>query len=299
VLAHSRFFAGLPADQIAEIDRRMQVRGYTADEAIYQVGQPASTLFVLATGRVKLVRPALDGQDVLVDVVTPGGLFGTLSSLGEPSYPDTAQALTVSCALGISAEQFREVLRAHPGVALAVLDDLAGRLEQAHQSLRHRSGGSVEQRVAATLLALADKVGQPRDGATLLQLPLTRSDLAAMTGTTTESASRVISTLRREGILTTGRRWTAIIDRDRLAALAQAPAPHRSPPAPDGPRRSTGRRASKGDVQTSIPTIPGQPIEVRYDAEARHVVAAAHTSRRPGREDEGNPHADDVTDPVG
>lgn len=221
ILSRNRLFAGLSADEIAMIDARMQVRGYAAGETIYQVGQPARTLCVLASGRVKLVRPTLDGRDVLVDVVTPGGLFGTLQSLGEPHYPDTAQALTVSCALRMSAEAFREVLHAYPAVALTVLDDLAGRLEQAHQSLRHRSGGSVTQRVAATLLALADKVGQPHDGATLLQLPLTRADLAAMTGTTTESVSRVLSTLRREGVLSTGRRWTAILDRDRLAALTR------------------------------------------------------------------------------
>lgn len=223
VLARSRFFVGLSQDEISEIDKRMQVRGYAQDEPIYHAGASATHLYVLASGRAKLVRPTLDGQDVLVDVVTPGGLFGTLGSLGEPNYPDTAQSLTVSCALRISASEFREVLRAHPTVALRVLDDLAARLEHAHQTVRRLSGGQVHQRIAATLLALADKVGVSKDGATLLQLPLTRSDLAAMSGTTTESASRVLSKLRRDGIIATGRRWTSIIDRTRLAAVADRP----------------------------------------------------------------------------
>jgi CRP/FNR family transcriptional regulator, nitrogen oxide reductase regulator len=220
ILSRTRFFAGLPAEEISVIDQRMRVRGYSEGEPIHRAGDPATHLSVLASGRVKLIRPTLDGQDVLVDVVTPGGLFGTLSTLGDPTYPDTAQALTVSCALRISAGDFRDVLRSYPVVALAVLDDLAHRLERVQQSVRRLSGGSVVQRVAATLLALADQLGQPHDHATVLQLPLTRADLAAMTGTTTESASRAVSRLRRDGIIDTGRRWTSILDRDRLASLA-------------------------------------------------------------------------------
>lgn len=220
VLSHSKFFTGLPQDEIAAIDRQMHVHGYAENEPIYHAGTTATHLYVLAAGRIKLVRPAFDSQEVLVEVVTPGGLFGTLGSLGDPSYPDTAHALTVSCALRISADEFRKVLHDHPTVALRVLDDLAARLEQARRTVRNLSNGTIQQRIAATLLALAEQVGVPHDGGTLLQVPLTRSDLAAMSGTTTESASRVLSRLHRDGIIDTGRRWTSIIDRTRLATLA-------------------------------------------------------------------------------
>lgn len=176
---------------------------------------------MLAAGKVKLIRPTLEGDNVLIDVLTPGDLFGSAAALGHATYPDTAHALTVACALSISAGDFRAVLTEHPRVALAVLDDVTHRLEQAHTVVRRLASGTVEHRVAATLLALADKVGQARGNGVLLQLPLTRPDLAAMTGTTTESVSRTLSRLRRDGIIDTGRRWVAIVDRERLAALAQ------------------------------------------------------------------------------
>ena len=198
----------------------MQVSGYHEGHTIYSAGQAATHLFVLATGRVKLLRPAPDAAAVLVDVLTPGALFGTLTALGSRTYPDTAQALTVSCALRISAADFRAVLAEHPSVALAVVDDVSGRLEQAHEALGLISAGSVEQRVAATLLTLADRLGEPRAGAVLLQVPLTRADLAAMTGTTTESVSRVMSRWKADGVVDTGRRWTSILDRARLKAVA-------------------------------------------------------------------------------
>lgn len=222
VLAHTPYFRGLDRDTVEGIETRMRVRAYDEGEVIYHARTPADALFILATGKVKVLRTALGGPDVLVDVVTPGAMFGSVAALGHTTYPDTAQALTVSCALRISASDFRAVLEEHPRIALAVLDDLAVRLEEAQQTVRRLSSGTVEQRVASALLALADKVGEPRGDSVLLQLPLTRSDLAAMTGTTTESVSRVLSRLRRQGLVETGRRWTAVSDREALADRASS-----------------------------------------------------------------------------
>ena len=143
-----------------------------------------------------------------------------MAALGHTTYPDTALALTVSCVLRISAADLRAVMNRHPAVALAVLDEVSHRLEEAQQSVRRLSGGTVEQRVAASLLVLADKLGEPRGGSILLQLPLTREDLAAMTGTTTESISRTLSKWRRAGLIETGRRWISLTDRAALAAIA-------------------------------------------------------------------------------
>lgn len=220
VLAHAPYFRHLDRDAVEAIERRMRVQAYGEGELVYRTGAPADGLFILATGKVKVLRPSLDGAEVLVDVITPGTMFGSVAALGRSTYPDTAQALTVSCALRIGADDFRTVLEEHPGVALVVVDDLAKRLEQTQLTVRRLSGGTVEQRVASTLLALADKVGEPRGDAVLLQLPLTRGDLAAMTGTTTESVSRTLSRLRRQGVVETGRRWTSVTDRAALAALA-------------------------------------------------------------------------------
>jgi len=107
--------------------------------------------------------------------------------------------------------------------SLRVLDDVAGRLAQARSDVGQQSTSTVAQRVATTLLRLADKLGQERSGnrGTLLQLPLSRADLAGMVGSTEESVSRVMSRLRKDGIIDSGRRWTAVLDRDRLSATAE------------------------------------------------------------------------------
>jgi CRP/FNR family transcriptional regulator, nitrogen oxide reductase regulator len=220
ILRRVPFFARLPADTVAEVNRLFREHGYTAGEAIYFAGDPARRLYVIATGKVKLMRPTLQGQEILLDLLVPGEFFGSLSVLGDETYPDTAEAQTSCCALTIAAEDFQTILSRHPAVLLAVLEVVSGRLKKAHEMVKQLSADPVERRIASALLTLAEKVGEPQGGAVLIQTPLSRQDLAAMTGATTETVSRVMSQFRKGGLIRSGRQWIAISDRGRLARLA-------------------------------------------------------------------------------
>jgi len=222
VLGRVPFFAGLSPQQLDGIDRRMVSLSWAAGDPLFAAGESADHLYLLAAGQVKLSQPTPNGQDVVVDLLTPGDLFGALRVLGQPVYPETAWALTTICVLRIDPQCFGEILAEYPQVVLRVLDDVAGRLAQARSDVGQLRTSTVAQRVATTLLRLADKLGQERSGnrGTLLQLPLSRADLAGMVGSTEESVSRVMSRLRKEGIIDSGRRWTAVLDRERLAATA-------------------------------------------------------------------------------
>lgn len=221
VLSQVPLFAGLSPEELASIDERMVSLAWAEDDPLYTAGEPAEHLYVLAAGRAKASRPTPGGQDVVVDLLAPGDLFGALQALGQPTYSETVRALTTTCALRIDTQAFREVLTQHPQVALRVLDDTAALLAEARTGLTQQSTATVAQRVATTLLRLAEKFGQDRTGGgTLIQLPLSRADLAGMTGSTPESVSRVMSQLRKDGIIDSGRRWTSVLDRDRLAATA-------------------------------------------------------------------------------
>ncbi|WP_298458175.1 Crp/Fnr family transcriptional regulator [uncultured Cellulomonas sp.] len=194
---------------------------WAEDDLLYLAGERAEHLYVLAAGRAKASRVTVNGQEVVVDLLAPGDLFGGMRDLGQPTYLETVRALTTTCALRIDTRAFRGILSEYPEVALRVIDDTTALLAQARTDVTAQSTETVAQRVASGLLRLADKFGQDGiSGATLLQLPLSRTDLAAMTGSTPESVSRVMSQLRRDGVIDSGRRWTAILDRDRLAATA-------------------------------------------------------------------------------
>lgn len=236
VLRQVPYFAGLSDDELQDIDGRMRSLAWSEGDRLYQVGDPAEHLYVLAAGHVKLGRATAAGGETITAIVAPGQLFGAMSTLGEPVHTETATALVTSCALRMSQRAFREVLDDHPQVALRVLDDVAARLARANLDIGHRATDTVPQRVATALLRLADKVGGTDDDrGTLLELPLSRADLAGLTSSTTESVSRAMSRLRKDGIIDSGRRWTAILDRPRLEQVA-AGAPSGTVEALRGPR---------------------------------------------------------------
>lgn len=223
VLSRTPMFAGLREDQLADVDRRMTALSWAQDAPVYTEGEPAEHLYLVAAGRAKAYRTAPNGQEVVVELLGPGDLFGGLRTLGRPAYDESVEAMTTVCALRIGDDAFRRILVEHPEVGLRVLDDAAVLLAQARADVTRQSTATVAGRLAAVLLRLAEKFGERhRDGGTLIELPLSRADLAGMTGSTPESVSRVMSRWREDGIVDTGRRWTAVRDPRRLAEIAAA-----------------------------------------------------------------------------
>ena len=105
-------------------------------------------------------------------------------------------------------------------MSLALLEIVSSRLREAREVIHQLSASPVESRLAATLLKLADKLGEKRGDEVLIQLPLSRQDLADMTGATVETASRVMSQFRRQKLIRSGRRWVSLTDLDGLKKIA-------------------------------------------------------------------------------
>lgn len=221
VLARAPYFAGLGEAELDVVDRRMRTVSVPAGGYLYHAGDPADALFVVAEGTVKVAQVTSGGAETVTDVLVPGELFGAMGTLGEPHHLQSASALVDACVLRIDQEAFRRVLATYPRVALRVLDDVASRLARAHSDIGGQTTDTVPQRVATALLRLADKLGHDRgaDGL-LLEVPLSRADLAGLARSTPESVSRVMSRWKKEGVIRSGRRWTAVLDRGRLEAEA-------------------------------------------------------------------------------
>ena len=220
ILGQIPIFQDLSAGELANLAERMLSLSWGPGDTLFTAGEPSEHVFVLAAGQAKVFRSTSTGQSTSLDFLGPGAVLGSLTALDAGRYPETAVALVTTCALRLESGAFRQMLLAHPPVALRVLDVVVDRLHRARSREAEQASVTVTTRVAATLLRLADTFGVPGDGAgtTLIQLPLTRADLAAMTGTSAESVSRAMSGLRRDGLIDSGRRWTAVLDRSGLVA---------------------------------------------------------------------------------
>lgn len=226
ILGKVPFFQDLSQTDLVVINQFFNEIGFAANEPVCYAGDPAEYLFVVADGRVKLMHDTQAGKEVVLDLLTRGEFFGSLAVLGEDVYPDTAVAQTQVCILTIGKDAFMQILSRYPAVSLQVIGIMSERLRAAHDRLERLSSGTVEERIAHVLLRLGDKFGEKKRGVGLLiQAPLTRDDLAAMTGTTTETASRVMSQFQKDGLVQSGRGWAAIRDLKGLQEIAGVEAP--------------------------------------------------------------------------
>lgn len=223
VLGRAPYFEGLSVGALENIDQKMRAQMFHVEQYIYQAGQEADELYVLAAGRVKLSQTSADGVETLSDILVPGELFGAMGALGEPVHLQSAAALVNSCVLRIGQTTFRQILEEYPTVALRVLDDLAARLTRAHADLGGGPAQPVSQRVATALLHLADKLGVVETGqpGVLLNVPLSRVDLAGLARSTPESVSRVMSNWKKHGVVASGRKWTRLLDLTHLRKVAE------------------------------------------------------------------------------
>lgn len=219
VLGRVPFFSSLSARDLDTLNRRLRTEGHSTDEPVYHAGFEADRLFVVATGVVKTTRMSLDGRESVIDILGPGDFFGALPALGSERYPDSAWTLSPCCLLVVGIAEFDWILGEFPGVARDALKVVSARLTRTQAAL-HRSGANVEQRVASVLLDLADKLGEEWREGILVHAPISRDDLAALTGARTETVSRVLSKWRRSGLIESGRRWVAVRDREALGAIS-------------------------------------------------------------------------------
>lgn len=215
------FFADLPDDELQQINKKFSATHFAEGETICYQDERATMLRVVVHGAVKLVRQTFEGKEILLNMLKPGDYFGNFSASGNATYSETAQAQTDACILSMRMRDFRSLLEQYPKVAVSALEITAARLQSSQKKIRHLITLPVKNRIAHILMILCEKFGEDSSRGKLLQLPLSRKDLADMAGTSTETASRVMSQFQDDGIITSGRQWVAINDPDRLKNIAE------------------------------------------------------------------------------
>jgi len=194
---------------------------YAAGELIYLCGSAAERLFVVEGGTVKLLQPTSFGHDVLVDYLHRGGFFGNITCRSPSLYSETAVAQTQVILSVVGAGNFRSVIRAFPSVALSILEITATRLAAAQQTIRSLSAHPVEQRIAYILRKLASRLGEQAGDGVVVQLPLSREDLALMAGTTPETVSRLMRRFEKRAVVHASRKWVEVKDDVALAEISE------------------------------------------------------------------------------
>lgn len=220
-LAHVPLFEGLPADALARIAGEASAKQLEAGDFFFSEGDPADAFFVLTAGRVKLTQLTPEGHQVVLRLIGPGEAFGGVGAFGEPTYPVSAQAVEASMALVWTTTTMRRVLETEPKVAVNALHFVAGRLHDLQRRYRQAMTERVERRVARALLRLVHDAGRRVEGGVEIAFPVSRQDIAEMTGTTLYTVSRLISAWEERGIVHSGRQRIVLTEPHALVAIAE------------------------------------------------------------------------------
>lgn len=193
---------------------------FPRDAYVFFEGDPPEYLYIVWMGRIKLIRHSPDGRDVVLDVLGPGRLIGELAVFEGAPYSQTAQTMEESALITIARADFLYLLERYPSLAMAVINELGRRLRVANDLVQSLAVDRVDRRIARALLRLSLYNSVRTDEGIMIQMRLTRQDLADMTGTTVETAIRVMSRFRKEGWITTQRGRVIIKQPEALQQIA-------------------------------------------------------------------------------
>ena len=214
-------FRGLDDAVMTRILARAAIRRVARDEAVYEQGAPAERFYVLLEGRLMVSQVTVDGRQVIVRVVHPGDLFGFAKALRRSDYPGTPRAVVDSRVLGWPMAEWDAVVLTHPQLAVTAMQTIGQRLDEAHTRLREMSTQEVERRVAHTVLRLIDAAGRKVADGVAIDFPISRQDIAEMSGTTLHTVSRILSAWDERGLVICGRQKLTIRDRNGLEQVAE------------------------------------------------------------------------------
>lgn len=230
-----RLFEGIDRAALQDImtsaTRIRRARG----ECFFRQGAGAQFFYVLQDGRVKITRTTPDGQLVLLRFIVPGEAFGGVAAIGDRRFPVSAEAGGECVALLWNGRTMDRLLRRHPQLAMNLISLLTERLHDMQCRYEELATEQVEQRLARTLLRLVKRTGRRVDGGVLVDVRLSRQDLAEMSGASLFTVSRMLKRWQEAGVIQSRRQRILVHHPHGLVRIAE------------------GLSANSVNVETSLP----------------------------------------------
>ncbi len=192
----SVLFANVPNDSLSELLQDSHKRRVNRGATLFVQGDPATHIFVVLVGCVKLVRITPGGEEIVVAVYSEGESFGEAVALKGGKYPVTVEAVQDSVCLQIDSRIVFDTLRRDPDLAVSMLSSTFSHLHELVTEIENLKALSGAQRLATFLISLAPV----DDGPCSLNLPYDKVLIAKRLGMKPESLSRSFANLRKHGV---------------------------------------------------------------------------------------------------
>ncbi len=217
---HSSAFSGIHEDTLDFFCKNKGYNFYKKGQSIFLEGQTPQGIYLLQLGKVKIFKNGILGQEQIVRLAAPGDVL-TYRALGEvKAYVVSAVALEDCSVCVINRELFRNKIETDPLLAIHVIEMLTVELNRAENFIKDFAQKTVKQRVAEALLSLKEKYGESSEEKGLINIRLSRDDLANIVGTATETLVRLLSEFKAKNLIATEGQKIIILNEPRLLKMS-------------------------------------------------------------------------------
>lgn len=193
-----------------------EIRYEKGQEIIHEGFRP-SGIYAITSGTAKLYKRGFNGKEQILRFAKKGDIIGYRSLLCDEPFGASASALDILSAIYIPEPVFHKLLEESSKVAFNILKKISIDLGDAGRTITLLAQKTVRERLAEILVLLEDKLGTDNDG--YIKIALTREEMANLIGTATESAIRLISEFKADGLIEVDGRRIKIINHPKLTKL--------------------------------------------------------------------------------
>ena len=212
-------FSTLSASDLEEVRPYLIPARLRKKEIIFSEGDPSDWLYIVTDGKVKITKLSRGGREIILEIISPFDFFGGVAVMRGFPYPANAIAMEDTEVFKISRSNLMRILDRFPNLMYCIAANIGDRIKGSHETLKNIAIEKVESRIAALLIKLADKAGIKGDNSIVIDLKLTKQDIAEMVGTTVETSIRTMSKFKKIGIVSEKGGRIVIRDLNKLKSL--------------------------------------------------------------------------------
>ena len=193
--------SSLSVKQAQEISEGLSTERVKKGGFLFRQGQKADRLYIICSGKVKLVKPLIDGKEQILYILTSGDFFGAFNLLKEDRLQYDAIALEDTNVSTLAKSEFDKVILLDPTITLKVFEKAYERIIKVESLVERLSTNSLDAKVAGLLLNLVEGFGTKVPEGILLSLTINREEMGSYAGIARETISRKLKLFQETGII--------------------------------------------------------------------------------------------------
>ena len=209
-------FNGLNEEELDRLSGNKSCVGYKKGQVLFYEGTRPMGLFCINRGKIKVSKMGSNGKEQILFIAKPGDFLGYRSLLSEEFYGASATVIEQAAICFIPKNDFLTILNGNPNFFQKMMKAVCHELGVMEEKLADIAQKSVRERLAATILMLKETYGMEGDGSELIDIALSREDLANIVGTATETVIRLLSEFKSDGLIALKGKKIKVLDTNLL-----------------------------------------------------------------------------------